>query len=162
MPDTRVGGEAMIEDIKPEKAATLGEIAARYQKESDELRGAVSYPSCVGCTGNWPCDTAILLAQVQDRDKKLEAAGQAEEWAEAAERELEAQRALVERLQKAGVTDYSWMGTNRVDCHFCQGCWHPQGPAKHKRGCPLILTPARALRAEHRSPQSGHKEGGDD
>lgn len=65
----------MIEDIKArEKAAThIEEIAARHQKESGEFKGAVGYPSCAGCTANWPCDTAEVLAQLRDREEELEA-----------------------------------------------------------------------------------------
>ncbi len=41
-------------------------------------------------------------------------------------------------LMKAGVTDYSKLtGANRVDCHFCNGVWRTEEPAKHKSTCPL-------------------------
>ena len=48
-------------------------------------------------------------------------------------------------LMKAGVTDYSRLtGTNRVDCHFCNGVWRAEEPAKHNSACPL----ARILKEE--------------
>ena len=41
-------------------------------------------------------------------------------------------------LMKAGITDYSKLtGTNRVDCHFCNGVWRTEDSAKHKSTCPL-------------------------
>lgn len=50
------------------------EIEARHQKEPDEFRGAVGYPSCAGCTGNWPCDTAIVLAQLAEAREERDVA----------------------------------------------------------------------------------------
>ncbi len=44
-------------------------------------------------------------------------------------------------LTEAGVTDYSKLtGANRVDCHFCNGVWRTEEPAKHKSMCPLDRT----------------------
>ena len=70
-------------------------------------------------------------------------------WASRRIATLERQLAVAERkleaLLKAGVTDYSKLtGTNRVDCHFCNGVWRAEEPAKHKTSCPL----ARILKEE--------------
>ena len=54
------------------------------------------------------------------------------------ERQLAEAQGERDALMKAGVTDYSkFTGTNRVDCHFCNGVWRTEEPAKHKSTCPL-------------------------
>ena len=61
------------------------------------------------------------------------------------ERQLAKAQGKLGALMKAGVTDYSkFTGTNRVDCHFCNGVWRAEEPAKHKTSCPL----ARILKEE--------------
>ena len=56
----------------------------------------------------------------------------------ALERQLAEAQGERDALMKAGVTDYSKLtGTNRVDCHFCNGVWRTEDSAKHKSTCPL-------------------------
>ena len=51
---------------------------------------------------------------------------------------LEEAQGKLAMLTEAGVTDYSKLtGANRVDCHFCNGVWRTEEPAKHKSMCPL-------------------------
>ena len=54
------------------------------------------------------------------------------------ERQLAEAQGKLAMLTEAGVTDYSKLtGANRVDCHFCNGVWRTEEPAKHKSMCPL-------------------------
>lgn len=63
-----------------------------------------------------------------------------------AEAKAAEQRALAERLREAGVTDYSSLGCNRVDCHFCSSVWRPGELPRHRKNCPLA--PAEAQEGE--------------
>ena len=89
----------------------------------DLLTGAPPERRCQECNELLP-PTPTIAAITAERNAALGA--------------LEEAQGKLEALMKAGVTDYSkFTGTNRVDCHFCNGVWRAEEPAKHKSTCPL-------------------------
>ena len=84
----------------------------------------------IGTMEKWGPEYRVAMCEhhVMERLARLPAALEA----------LEEAQGERDALMKAGVTDYSkFTGTNRVDCHFCNGVWRTEDSAKHKSTCPL-------------------------
>ena len=121
-----------------------------YHKAVSTLDSMVAKCDCC-LDEDWPCLTQRLLDTMADLQRQLQ---QAQE-------ELEAQRALAER-RKLALSESALM--LRAAANEAQRL-RQDGDAKALREAAefahrmSILTPAEALRAEHRSPQSGQGEG---
>ncbi len=82
---------------------------------------------------------AEIIAQKRITESiiNVDVAGLRKAW-KAAQAERDEAQGKLAMLTEAGVTDYSKLtGANRVDCHFCNGVWRTEEPAKHKSMCPL-------------------------
>lgn len=167
--DARREGKA--KEPKTETIADLQRQLRQAQKELDGLREFLTETQNAMQVVEWQRNTAEA-----ERDAAIEQAREDREWlrlmlreaegmpeegmakalmrAEAAEREATKQRALAEELKAEAVEELYVKDHWEEHCKFCDMMW-PVGEApRHEEACP-----AEALRAEHRSPQSGQEEG---